>query len=330
MLTLRENMLLVYQHKTPAYLPLLSDMQRIQTIEPGLKAVVYEGRKPGAQEVDWFGQNWVYDPVSAAYTPDSKNYIIKDMANWRDDVELPDPDSLDWDMIFANSGVEADRSKVVRIKDGTGLWERALAMVPTTELLCALLEEPEACEDFFRAIADIKIKIHNQYIKRYQPDVICMHDDYGSGQWLFMSPDSWRELIKPHLRRVIDNITAQGVLYEHHCCGYMVPLAEEIAQMGAAAWNTIHPANDPYACKQKFGDQLALIGGILDGQLFDQPETTPEQIRESVRACAEKMLPGVGTVLSARCMNYPERNKIILDELLSCGQQYFSESRPAV
>jgi len=328
MLSLRENMRLVYEHKTPDYLPLWSDIQRIQTVEPGLKTVVYDGKKPGAEEVDWFGQNWVYDEVTNAYTPDSRNYIVKDMANWRDYVEIPDLDRVDWDMIFANSGVEADTSKFVRVKDGTGLWERALALVDTTELLCALIEEPEACEDFFRTIADHKIKLHNQYIKRYRPDCICMHDDYGSGQWLFMSPDNWRDLIKPHLQRVVENITAQGVMYEHHCCGYMVPLAEEIAEMGTVAWGTVHAVNDPVACKEKFGDKLAFVGGILDGQMYDLPETTEEEIRANVRMWAEKMMPGVGTVMSARCMNFPERNKIVTDELLKSAQQYFKQRRP--
>ena len=43
MLTLRENMLLVYQHKIPEYLPLLGDIQRIRSVEPGFKNVLFHG-----------------------------------------------------------------------------------------------------------------------------------------------------------------------------------------------------------------------------------------------------------------------------------------------
>ena len=107
-----------------------------------------------------------------------------------------------------------------------------------------------------------------------------------------MSPDTWRELIKPHLQRVIDNITSQGVLYEHHCCGYMAPLAQEIADMGASSWNMVHVVNDVCACKQKLGHKLAFVGSVCDGQLFDMDSTTEEQMRSHVREMSDKMLPG--------------------------------------
>ena len=61
-------------------------------------------------------------------------------------------------------------------------------MVPIDELLCGLLLEPEACEDLFRTVADHKIKLHNQYIKYYHPDVICMHDDYRHKKRTILCP----------------------------------------------------------------------------------------------------------------------------------------------
>ena len=328
MLTLRENMLLVYQHKIPEYLPLLGDIQRIRSVEPGFKNVLFHGKRAGKKETDWFGQDWVYEPMVNAFNPDASHYIVADIADWRDYVEIPDVDSIDWKAKFDEDAVEIDKNRLLEIKDATGLWERAFSMVPIDELLCGLLLEPEACEDLFRTVADHKIKLHNQYIKYYHPDVICMHDDYGHGNGLFMSPDTWRELIKPHLQRVIDNITSQGVLYEHHCCGYMAPLAQEIADMGASSWNMVHVVNDVCACKQKLGHKLAFVGGVCDGQLFDMDSTTEEQMRSHVREMSDKILPGVGTVMAVGCICHPERNQIFQDELLSYGQQYFKYRRP--
>lgn len=50
MLTLRENMLLVYQHKIPEYLPLLGDIQRIRSVEPGFKNVLFHGKGQGRKK----------------------------------------------------------------------------------------------------------------------------------------------------------------------------------------------------------------------------------------------------------------------------------------
>lgn len=330
MLTLRENMLLVYQHKIPEYLPLLGDIQRIRSVEPGFKNVLFHGKRAGKKETDWFGQDWVYEPMVNAFNPDASHYIVADIADWRDYVEIPDVDSIDWKAKFDEDAVEIDKNRLLEIKDATGLWERAFSMVPIDELLCGLLLEPEACEDLFRTVADHKIKLHNQYIKYYHPDVICMHDDYGHGNGLFMSPDTWRELIKPHLQRVIDNITSQGVIYEHHCCGIMAPIAEEIADMGASSWATVHISNDPASCKAKFGGKLAMIGGVCDTQFMDLESTGPEQIREHVRKTADQTFHGPGTVISCQFAAHPKRKMIWDEEILRYGQQYFKCSRPEV
>ena len=329
MLTPRENMLLVYQHKVPEYLPIIVDIEMLYTLEPGLKSVAFEGKTASIKsEVDWFGQNWIYEPKIKAHNPDAGNYVIKDITKWRDYVTLPDLDATDWKARFIANGVKPDGNKLFMINDRCGLWERAFAMIPIVDLLSALIVEPEACEDFFHAIAEHKIKLHSYYIEYCKPDCLRMHDDYGSGQGLFMSPETWRSLIKPHLQRVIDNATSKGVMYEQHCCGYMAPLAEEIAAMGASSWNNVHISNDPYACKQTFGEKIALIGGSCNNQYLDTVTTTEEQIRKHIREVAEKMLPGAGVVISAGFPSHPERGAIFNDELLKYGQQFFKQARP--
>lgn len=328
-ITIRENMLRVFHHEVPEFLPMITDIQNIATVEPGFICWLKEGRRPRDREKDWFGQGWVYEPVVRAYNPDASDYIVKDITSWRDYVEMPDPDQTDWEALFAREGIQPDReNRFIMLKDGFGLWERAFSMVPIVDLLCDLKLEPEACEEFFSAVADYKIKLHNYYIRHYRPDALCMHDDYGTGQGLFMSPDTWRELIKPHLKRVIDNVTSQGVIYEHHCCGMLAPIAEEIADMGADAWENVHVVNNPYKCKQEFGNKLAFIGGVADSQMMDMDSTTEEKIRSHMRETMDKMLPGVGTVIYAACKAHPERSAIINEELLNYGQKFFKEKRP--
>ena len=322
-------MLRIYRHQEPDYLPLPQDFQSVRTVGQG-QLITLQGNKWVGEidEVDFFGQNWKYEASVNAYNPDATNYIIKDVANWRDYVTIPDLDAIDWKAKFEAENLQLDReNKLILIRDPIGLWERAFSMIQMEDLLVGLLTEPEAMYDFFGMVADHKIKLHNYYIDYYKPDALAFNDDYGSGQGLFMSPATWRELIKPHLQRVIDNVRSKGVLYEHHCCGYMVPLVEEIAEMGTAAWNTVHTCNDPQACKQMFGDKIAFTGGILDTWFIDSPNATEEQIREHVRDMASKTLPGY-VYLSATLLEYPERNDICNDELLKSAQQYYKEKRP--
>ena len=328
-ITPRENMLRVYRREEPDYLPLLRDIQTVTTVGQGLMFWLEEGtRVRGETEIDFFGQKWKFDPKTNAYNPDATGYIIKEVSDWREFVTIPDLDAIDWNKWFGAQDTQLDReNKVILVRDPIGLWERAFSMIHTEDLLSGLLIEPEAMYDFFSEIADHKIKMHNYYISYYKPDVLAFHDDYGAGQGLFMSPNTWRELIKPHLQRVIDNVRSQGVLYEHHCCGYMVPLAGEIAEMGASSWNSMHFCNDPYECKKRFGEKIAFVGGMLNTWFLDAPNTTNEQISEHVRDMASKMLPGP-VVLSGLLIEHTERNQFCEDELIKYGQPYYSENRP--
>lgn len=328
-ITIRENMLRVFNHEVPEFLPLIADIQNIATVEPGYQCVIEATGEPGDYEVDWFGQGWIFESKIKAYNPDVNNYIIKNLGDWSKYLTIPKLDEIDWEAKFDAEEFEVDReNKFILIKDQVGLWERAFCTTSTMDLFCALIDEPEACEDFFRQIADHKIKLHNRYITHYKPDALCMHDDYGSGTGLFMSPETWRELIKPHLQRVIDNITSQGVMYEHHCCGVLEPIAEEIAEMGTAAWENVHVSNDPVKCKQVFGDKLAFIGGLFNSQYLDSDGVTDDQVRNHVRKTMEEILPGVGSVPYAAMKAHPERSEIINEELLTYGQTFFSSNRP--
>ena len=72
---MRENMLLVYQHKIPEYL-LYCDIQRIRSVEPGFKNVLFHGKRAGKKETDWFGQDWVYEPMVNAFNPDASTILL--------------------------------------------------------------------------------------------------------------------------------------------------------------------------------------------------------------------------------------------------------------
>ena len=58
--------------------------------------------------------------------------------------------------------------------------------------LIAMYEEPEEYAELLDAIADYKVKLMSYVAKYYRPDVLMMHDDYGSARAMLMSPDTWR------------------------------------------------------------------------------------------------------------------------------------------
>lgn len=323
-LSFKENMTLVYAHQQPEYLPLMSDFDAASP--NGLDFVCEAPRAPGINS-DWFGQKWMYEENIGACNPAPGQYLLTDITKWRESLHFPSFEHMDWEGHAARDTAHWDRErKMSRVTIGYGMWERLFCIMPFDEALCALEEEPECCYEFFGAIADHKIRLHEYVLRYYKPDLLVMHDDYGSGSGMFMSPDTWRKLLKPHLQRVIDHLRSRGVMYEHHCCGYFAPILPEIAEMGAVATNPVHRSNHPAELKKQLDGRMVFVGG-LDTQYMDLDGTTEEMVRAKVREATDQLAPG-GNWVPRYMLTHRERQKWVMDELLRYSAVKYYGKRP--
>ena len=162
----------------------------------------------------------------------------------------------------------------------------------------ALVTEPEACYDFFGAVADHKIRLHDYVIKYYKPDILVMHDDYGHSNGMFMSPDTWRKLLKPHLKRIIEAVTSQGVLYEHHSCGYIEPILPDLVEIGVDAIDTLQACNRNLPeLKKKYGDKITFCGGFDNMHVLDVPGVSADAVKKEYRRVIDSLAPGGSYVI---------------------------------
>lgn len=319
MITYKENMRLVYDHQIPEFMPRMSDFNSVFPV--GMDFVNERPEIPGVNR-DWFGQSWTWEERTASCNPTPNRPLLKDITQWREVLTFPDLEKLDWEGHAARDTADWDReNKFSRVTIGFGLWERLFSVMSFEDALCALIEEPEACYDFFGAIADHKIRLHELTIQHYKPDVLVMHDDYGNNSSLFMPPDVWRSLIKPHLKRVVEHVQSHGVVYEHHNCGHFRPITEDMLEIGIEATNPTHISNDIAYMKKTYGKRMVLLGG-LDTQMFGRPNVTEEAIRRNIRETFEILAPGGGFIPMC-VVAYSAYDDVINDEMQKCGRNYY-------
>lgn len=319
MLTLKENMKLVYEHKIPEYMPAFADIDQI--LLHGLDFVNERPEIPGVHD-DWFGQSWTYveDVHSASPTPNRP--LLDDITRWKEVVKFPDLDKLDWKGHAAADTANWNREmKMCSCRDYFGLWERMNSIMSFDEALASLVLEPEICEEFFSAVADHKIRLHDLAIEHYNPDIIMMHDDYGTNDRMFMNPDTWRQLIKPHLKRVVDAVHAKGVLYEHHSCGYYAPIIPDLIEIGVDAVDFIQACNKPGDIHRQYHDKLTLVG-CIDNQYIESPTRTEAEIRESVRNTYAEVAP-YGSFIPVGLI-FGSNGAIAYDEMKKQESLYYS------
>ena len=303
-MTPRENALLTYRHKTPEYIP--CNLTDFGMVIPAGYLDRYFGQTEG---VDGFGVKWIFDKAVGAPVPAPGKPMLEDILDWKEVVRFPDLDAIDWakmaeedakprpDPLAAFTG-GVDRGEKLRMCLITnGLFERMHDLMGFEGALMALLEEPEACEELLTAITDYRIAHIRKIAAHYQVDVINMQDDYGGGDRMLMSPELWREMFKPQLKRIVDTVHELGMLYQHHSCGYIEPIIGDLVELGVDAIDPLQPCNDLAAIKERYGDKLTLCGGFNTGGLLDLPETTPEQIGEEYRRVVDTLAPGGGYVV---------------------------------
>jgi len=114
--------------------------------------------------------------------------------------------------------------------------------------------------------------------------------DYGSQRGLLISPDFYREAIKPFHKRMCDWIhkNTRWKIFMH-CCGGIRPLLEDIIDAG---FDIISPVQtsaegmEAQGLKDDFGDRLVFWGGGVDTQKtlpFGSPEDVYDEVRERIR-----------------------------------------------
>jgi hypothetical protein len=340
-LTPRENALIAYKHGVPAYIPtLFTDISMIQA-NPTMER--YCGNQVG---LDDFGVEWTYVADAKAPMPTTGKILFDDIADWRSHVKFPDLEAIDWDKqadidvhtdfmaLVAGAGIVPmadgksayDEDKLVLCMVINGPFERLHSMMGFENALMALLTDPDECYEYFKAIADWKIEYFKKIAKHYKVDVINAHDDYGSKDRMFMSPDTWRQLIKPHLKRMVDACHEAGVLYQHHSCGYIEPILEDLAEIGVDAIDTLQGGSNKnlVALKQKLGDRLTFCGGFDNQGVLEVPGVTSAQIKSEYQRVVNDLGPGGSFVVFPITIGFDYVGDL-LDEHFKYGMGFYAK-----
>lgn len=285
-MTKREQLLEVYKHKNTGYVPCF-----FTDFDFSKPAAINERPEQGG--LDWFGVEWEFVPAVLAPMVKPGTQRLTDITKWREELVFPDLDAIDWEAAAAEETANWDReNKVSFMMLINGIFERTHALMGFEDALCAMYEEPEEYQALVDAITDYKVKVIEIIGTYFKPDVLCFHDDFGANDRMMMSVDLWREFFKEPLRRVIEATHAQGIIYEHHSCGYIEPIFEDLVELGIDAIDPLQITNPIRALKDKYQDRVTFVGGYNNQDVFDKPGVTEEEIRAEVVRTMEELAPG--------------------------------------
>ena len=288
-MTQKENYLAALRHERYEYVPSFTT----DTISAGFGALngpAFE-KGPDGGGYDGFGVRWVAPATGAgAAIPAPGEFLLdsESIVDWKKLVKFPDLAHFDWEEASKRELSMGDPAvQAVDFGSGNGPFERLAAMMGFEEALIAMAMEPEACYDFMSAVVDYKIDVMENVRKYYHADLFTNYDDIATQQCTFMSPDTYRRLIKPLHTRMNEAAKSFGMIPVQHTCGKADALIEDYIETGAAAWTSVQPANDIVGILEKYGDKICLIGGYDTNGRPGQPDASAEEMRAEVHRCLD-------------------------------------------
>lgn len=292
--------------------------------------LVRGNRVRGTTSYDQWGTLILFPEDAPAAIPmvTPENQVIKDLAEWEKYVKVPDLIGRcqeGWEAaIEAEKAIDHEKYLTMTVM-GTGIFEQLHMLMTFEDTLMGFLEEPEAMHGLIEAITEYRYNYMKLIVDHLHPDLIVSHDDLGSKNSMFFSPEVFREFFKEPYRRLYDYLHSEGVIVMHHGDSFMEPIVEDMAEIGVQIWQGVLPSNNIEAISEKVGDRMMLMGGI--DSVIDRVDATEEEVRtETRRACeAYGHLKGFwpGMTYGGPGTLFPWVEEVIIDEINKYNMERF-------
>ncbi len=260
-----------------------------------IQSYLNQNRVRGSKSIDRWGTTILFPESAPGPIPHNtdETKVIKDITRWREVVHAPDIEHIcteGWEE-FASACREKNKNRKLFCGFmATGIFEQTHFLMGFEDTLTELYEHPQEMHELIDYITDYRMLYAKMLIDHLQPEAIFSHDDWGTQNALFMPPDMWREFFKEPYRKLYGYIRSRGVGVIHHADSYLVPIIDDMIEIGIQVWQGVLPENDIPALQKKVKGKLTLMGGI--GAAIDREDISEEEARAYIRKALETYCPG--------------------------------------
>jgi uroporphyrinogen decarboxylase len=225
--------------------------------------------------------------------PEHVDFAVKDRRGWEEHIRPYLLDERSYERRINFTHYRELRTKCARDQrfmtcGVVGPFDQMSPMCGHENLLMGMALDPE----WVRTMADLyaTVAVHLLEIlfeREGLPDGLWVWDDLGFKNRPFMSPAMYRALVCPAHKKIFDFAHSRGLPVVLHCDGYVEALIPSLIEAGITCLQPLEAkaGMDLLKLKQRFGDRIALIGGMDERVL----ETNN---RQAVEAELVAKLPG--------------------------------------
>lgn len=163
------------------------------------------------------------------------------------------------------------------------VYEFLWRIIGTENSFYWMLDRPEYLERFINRCGDFLYQFCKAQIEAGNGRLSGMYiwGDVAYVHGMLFSPDMWRELFKPHVKRLIDLCHQHNLMVIYHGCGDARTIYDDFVEIGLDGYNPLEAKAglDVVEIKKQYGGKLAFCGNI-NVQLWESNDL--EKIRREV------------------------------------------------
>lgn len=217
----------------------------------------------------------------------------------------PTPTSRD--TVRGGGSYEAFFDQLKRLHDETGKYllvtiygshfEKAYFSRGIENFLADMAGDPPFARQLLRRIVERNLVMLENVLACPEADGVLLGSDWGTQVDLIMSPQTWRDMIRPGEQEEYDLVHSFDLDVWIHSCGNVQRIIPDLIDMGVQVLNPVQPeCMDLHYLKQAYGERLTFWGGVSTQQTL--PYGTPDEVRAESRRVRDLMSRGGGYVFS--------------------------------
>ena len=168
--------------------------------------------------------------------------------------------------------------------DGTFPEAYGGLMMDMVDFSLRLMDDKPFIQRLLAAATERSIQV-TQRLVQAGVDAVVMDTDYCHQKGPWVSPNSFREIVFPLLKKQVDAIHAAGAYAIKHTDGNIWPILDMLVDAGIDGLHGIQPSAGVTlkSLKERYGTRLVLFGAMEGEHLIkDQPAAIKNLVREQI------------------------------------------------